>query len=182
MNPKEIKRISKAMSLALRHRPEVFNLELDSQGWCNVEQLINNFNKKGYALNINLLQKVVEQNDKKRFAFNKANNKIRANQGHSISIELGYQPIQPPSILYHGTATKYLASIRSQGLLKRQRHHVHLSHNYDTAVQVGNRHGTVVVLSIRAADMHRAGYQFFLSENEVWLTDHVPTDYIIFDE
>ncbi|MCG8326705.1 MAG: RNA 2'-phosphotransferase [Chitinophagales bacterium] len=178
MNPKEIRRISKAMSLALRHRPEAFELKLDTQGWCNVDQLINNFNKKGYTLNIEILRKVVEQNDKKRFAFNETGNKIRANQGHSISIELGYQPSKPPSILFHGTATKYLASIQSQGLLKRQRHHVHLSPDYNTAVQVGSRHGTVVVLSIRAEDMYLAGHQFFLSENGVWLTDHVPTDYI----
>lgn len=182
MDSRELKSISKKLSFALRHHPEAFNLNLDAQGWCSVDDLIKKFNKQGTGLTESLLKKVVAENDKKRFSFNESGTYIRANQGHSIKVELGYEPIYPPEFLYHGTAVKNLKSIQKLGLQKRSRHHVHLSSDRITARQVGSRHGTPVVLKIQSAEMADAGYIFYLSANGVWLTDEVIPRYIDFPE
>jgi len=171
-----LKNISKFLSLVLRHLPQKIDLTLDNQGWASVEELLEKMPK----LNKALLEEVVEQNDKKRFSFNSDKTKIRANQGHSIPVDLGYKPVEPPPQLYHGTAQRFLGAIKKKGLIKGKRHDVHLSADWETATKVGQRHGKVVVLTIDSAKMYEEGYDFFLSENEVWLCAHVPAAYISF--
>ncbi|MEL7118426.1 MAG: RNA 2'-phosphotransferase [Bacteroidota bacterium] len=172
------KRISKFLSLILRHRPEVVEIKLDDGGWAKVEELIQKVNAKGEQLTLEQLEFIVDNNDKKRFTFNDDKTLIRASQGHSIEVDLGLQQKTPPSILYHGTAVKNIASIEKQGLLKRNRNHVHLSANIELAIQVGQRHGKPVVFEIDALTMNKDGYRFFLSKNEVWLTEEVPVKYL----
>ncbi|MCH2045501.1 MAG: RNA 2'-phosphotransferase [Saprospiraceae bacterium] len=181
LNPKQNKRISKFLSLLLRHKPELLNLDIDAQGWVNTQELIQKCQEENPRLNLTMenLTIVVDSNAKKRFAFNTDKSKIRASQGHSIPIDLGYQPKVPPTILYHGTASRFLESILSKGLEKGNRHHVHLSKDIATALQVGQRHGKPILLEISALRMYEQGYTFFISENGVWLTDHVPTDFIV---
>jgi putative RNA 2'-phosphotransferase len=164
------------MSLVLRHQPQKIDLKLDEQGWANTADLID----KIEGLDLTILKQVVETNAKKRFAFNADETKIRASQGHSIDIDLGYEPVSPPSMLYHGTAEQYVTAIQLKGLLKRKRQHVHLSKDVATASQVGKRHGKLILLEIDTQQMEADGYLFYLSENKVWLTDHVPAIYITF--
>jgi putative RNA 2'-phosphotransferase len=128
-----------------------------------------------------MLQQVVEYNDKKRFAFNEDGTKIRASQGHSLEVELDYQPQKPPAVLFHGTTERFLDAILEQGLQKRRRHHVHLSPDVETAANVGRRHGKPVVLAVQAARMHAEGHLFFCSANGVWLTEAVPPKYLSTD-
>ncbi len=180
MTDKQLKNISKFLSLVLRHRPEVIGIKLNEQGWVGVDELLEKLKAKGKNISLEQLEEVVKNNNKKRFAFNEDKTLIRANQGHSISLDLGYEAVEPPRSLYHGTATRFLDSIQKTGLEKRNRHHVHLSEELDTATNVGGRHGKVVVLIIDAEQMHKDGFKFFVSENGVWLTDHVPTQYILF--
>ena len=172
------KKISKFLSLVLRHKPEIIQLNLDENGWAKTEELLHQLAKHNRKISFPILEEVVANNDKQRFAFNTDKTKIRASQGHSIDISLGYQSVRPPRILYHGTATRFLDSILEKGLLKRNRHHVHLSKDIHTASNVGSRHGKVVILEIRAKEMHEAGFEFFVSENQVWLTDYVPVEYL----
>ena len=172
------KKISKKMSYALRHHPQKFGLKLDEQGWCNVAELMESFQRKGINLTMEKLERVVENNDKKRFAFNEDKTRIRASQGHSIQIDLGYEPIAPPEILFHGTAERFLDAILKEGLHKRNRHHVHLSPDRDTATNVGGRHGQAVVLTIKAKAMHEQGHKFFRSQNGVWLTEEVKPEFL----
>ena len=174
----QTKRLSKFMSLVLRHKPETIGLDLDAQGWASVEDLIAKMNQHGKRINRRLLEQVVATNDKKRFALDPSGTRIRANQGHSIKIELGYIPEAPPEILYHGTARRFIESIFKTGLEKRKRHHVHLSADIPTALNVGGRHGKPVILEVLAGAMAEQGYEFFRSENAVWLTDHVPTQFL----
>ena len=171
---------SKFLSLILRHNPQKIGLNLDANGWANVEELIRCSQTIHTQLSRLLIEKVVANNDKKRFAFSEDGQKIRAVQGHSIEIELDLEPMTPPDVLYHGTATRFLDSIRKQGLLKGNRHHVHLSGDEETAETVGSRHGKPVVLTVMASEMHNAEYEFYLSENGVYLTDVVPTEFIDF--
>lgn len=172
-------RISKFLSLVLRHQPEKIGLTLDPQGWADVDILIEKLNTKGLKINREILEEVVATNPKKRFALNEDHSKIRANQGHSIQIDHGFKPVTPPAILYHGTAQRSVESILESGIQKRNRHHVHLSADTPTATNVGQRHGKPVILHIRALDMHQAGFEFYLSENLVWLTTEVPAEYIV---
>jgi putative RNA 2'-phosphotransferase len=144
--------------------------------------LITAFEAHGFPLTPEELQEVVHNNDKKRFSFSPDMLFIRANQGHSVTVELGYEPRQPPTVLYHGTAERFLASIRQQGLIKGGRHHVHLSANTETAETVGRRYGKPVILRIESERMQRDGYIFFRSDNGVWLTESVPVRYIVFPE
>src|SRR5262245_64171464 len=148
-------RISKFLSLVLRHQPEKIGLSLDQSGWASVERLIEASSRRGFDFTREELQNVVDGNDKKRFSLSEDGLWIRANQGHSIKVELGYAPTAPPEILYHGTAVRFLTSIKQQGLIKGKRHHVHLSADVDTATKVGRRHGKTVVLRIEAGLMHR---------------------------
>ena len=165
---------SKFLSYVLRHHPEAINLQLDEQGWVDVEQLLNAIRRSGRRISLGLLQEVVFTNDKQRFAFSADGQRIRANQGHSVDIDLALEPQLPPQILYHGTAKRFLEAIQAEGLKKMQRQHVHLSPTIDIAKAVGERHGKVVILGVAARTMHMKGYKFFLSKNGVWLTDHVP--------
>lgn len=180
MNEKTAKNISKFLSLVLRHSPETINLKLDENGWADVEELIAKCSKNGNTLDSELLDYVVENNDKKRFAFNEDKTKIRASQGHSISVELNLNEAEPSEFLYHGTVGKFMESIKREGLQKMSRQHVHLSQDRETAIKVGGRRGTPQILSVRSGAMHRDGFKFYLSENNVWLTDAVPAKYIEF--
>jgi len=178
MEPHQLKPISKSLSYVLRHRPDSVGLELETGGWTTVEALLDAFKKAGKNLSVEILKEVVTQNDKQRFEFSDDGLRIRARQGHSVEVELGYEPAIPPSVLYHGTATRNLDSILAQGLLKGRRHHVHLSTNKETMIQVAMRHGKPVLLVVQSAQMHAAGHEFFVTGNNVWLTDHVPSQFI----
>lgn len=169
---------SKFLSLVLRHKPEEIGLKLDSQGWVLVSQLLQACNAHGFPLSYEELQEVVTTNDKQRFSFSKDGQSIRASQGHSIKIDLGYQAVEPPETLYHGTAERFLGSIEVDGIRKGKRHHVHLSRDINTAMKVGRRHGKVVVLEVASGKMHGCGHDFYLSENGVWLTEYVPPEFI----
>ena len=175
---KELVRISKFLSLVLRHQPEKINIALDENGWTEVTTLIEQANKNNVKLSREILEEVVANNNKKRFAFNSDKTKLRASQGHSIAVDLNYTSQIPPAVLYHGTSERALKSILETGLHKQNRHHVHLSTDVVTARNVGQRHGKPVVLRIEAEAMAQNGYLFYLSENQVWLTDHVPTSYL----
>ena len=175
---KETVRISKFLSLVLRHQPEKIIISLDENGWTEVTTLIEQANKHGVKLTVDVLDYVVANNSKKRFAFNSDKTRIRANQGHSVEVELGYMPLKPPAVLYHGTSEKAIASILQSGLEKRSRHHVHLSTDKNTALTVGQRRGKPVVFQINAEAMYANGFTFYLSENQVWLTDFVPPAYL----
>ncbi|MCP4132212.1 MAG: RNA 2'-phosphotransferase [bacterium] len=181
MDEKELVRISKFLSLVLRHKPGVINIELDENGWTSTADLIEKINKQKMPFDIEKLKVVVEKNSKKRFSFNEDLSKIRANQGHSLDVDLDLEPVVPPEILYHGTATRFAENIKIEGLKKKSRHHVHLSAVYETAVNVGSRHGKVIVLKIKSGDMHKQGDAFYLSKNGVWLTDEVAPEFIIFE-
>jgi putative RNA 2'-phosphotransferase len=179
MEPNLVK-ISKFLSLVLRHKPDEIGLTLDENGWADVEDLLARANRAGVPLTRPLLKQVVETNDKKRFAFNADESRLRASQGHSVAVDLGLTPQPPPEVLYHGTATRFIGSIRKDGLLSGSRQHVHLSLDEPTAIKVGKRHGKPVVLVIQSGAMHRDGLQFFLSANNVWLTEKVAVKYIEF--
>lgn len=173
-------RTSKFLSLVLRHQPEKIGLNLDEQGWADVAELIRLANQDGHQLTPELLQRVVSENDKQRFAFDDDGLKIRASQGHSVEVDLDLPSTEPPAILYHGTASRFLDSIRATGLNSASRQHVHLSRDETTATKVGARHGRPVILIVRAAEMFAAGHQFFRSANGVWLTEVVPVQYLEF--
>ncbi|MFH7015925.1 RNA 2'-phosphotransferase [Flavobacterium sp. FlaQc-47] len=180
MNEKAAKNISKFLSLVLRHSPETINLKLDENGWAVVEELIEKCSKNGNELDAALLDYVVENNDKKRFAFNEDKTKIRASQGHSISVELDLNEVEPSEFLYHGTVEKFLENIQKEGLQKMSRQHVHLSKDKETAIKVGGRRGIPQILTVKSGEMFKDGFKFYLSENNVWLTDEVPPKYIQF--
>jgi putative RNA 2'-phosphotransferase len=182
MNDKERVKISKFLSLVLRHQPEAVGVTLDAAGWVEVSTLLEGCRRAGRAITPEQLDEVVSTNDKKRFEFSPDGLQIRASQGHSVEVELGYEPATPPDTLYHGTAARNIESIRRQGLLKGQRHHVHLSADPDTAMKVGQRYGKPIVLQISSGRMHAEGIQFFVSTNGVWLTEHVPPQYLEFPE
>lgn len=174
------KKISKTLSYVLRHKPDAIGLQLDDSGWAVTNELLEKLNQTGTVVNLGDLKYVVENNNKKRFAFNEDFSRIRANQGHSLDVDLQLVKQKPPETLYHGTARKNLETIQQSGLLKMNRQHVHLSFSKATAVQVGQRHGKPIVLEIMAGTMHSKGYVFYLSDNGVWLTDNVPTEFIVF--
>ena len=173
-------KISKFLSYLLRHKPETIGLTLDKQGWANIDELIDkaNLSNNGPTLNRTLIETVVRTNDKKRFIISKDGQKIRAAQGHSVDVDLQLKPMEPPKFLYHGTATRFLDSILKEGLKSQQRQYVHLSKDVQTATQVGQRYGKPVILTINALLMHKHGFKFYLSENEVWLTKAVPADFL----
>jgi putative RNA 2'-phosphotransferase len=173
-------KISKFLSLVLRHKPEKIGLTLDQTGWALVSELLDACKAAGFSITPEELEEVVRTSDKQRFAFSDDRLMIRANQGHSIAVKLDYQALAPPAVLYHGTATRFLDSIKEQGLLKGKRHHVHLSSDEATAIKVGSRHGKPIVLLIESGRMYQDGLVFYQSANGVWLTEHIPTAYIKF--
>lgn len=176
---KELVRVSKLLSLVLRHEPQQIGITLDSAGWVAVDELLAAVNRSGVSLKYDLLQRVVAENDKQRFRFSEDKLRIRASQGHSVEVALALPPKTPPEQLYHGTATRFLASIRQHGLLAQSRQQVHLSTDQETAVKVGQRHGKPVVLTVKTAEMHGEGHLFYQADNGVWLTDHVPPRYLV---
>lgn len=181
MTEKQTTVLSKFLSLVLRHQPETAGVVPDAAGWVPVDALLAGSAKRlGRPVTRADLEHVVATNSKKRFEFSDDRTCIRASQGHSIDVELGYEPAVPPEVLYHGTATRFLDSIRAEGLSKMARHHVHLSAETSVTLQVGARHGKPALLTIRAGDMHRAGASFFVSTNGVWLVDAVPPECIGF--
>jgi putative RNA 2'-phosphotransferase len=171
-------RLSKFLSLVLRHEPEKAGITLDAAGWVDVETLLRGCAAAGVAVSRSDLDRIVAESDKQRFAFSDDRRRIRANQGHSVEVELAYEPLTPPDILFHGTADRFLESIRAQGLVRGKRHHVHLSAERSTAIEVGRRHGRPIVLQIDARRMHAEGIAFFRSANGVWLTEHVPARFL----
>jgi putative RNA 2'-phosphotransferase len=177
---REIIRTSKFLSLILRHEPGRVGLKLDDAGWTSVDDLLCAVNQHGTPLTLEELKHIVATSDKKRFAISDDGNRIRANQGHSIDVDLQYASQMPPEMLYHGTAIQFLDSIRRDGLQRMERHDVHLSAETKLTLQVGGRHGKPVLLTIRAGDMHRAGHEFRVSDNGVWLVKHVPPQFIEF--
>ncbi|WP_298208706.1 RNA 2'-phosphotransferase [Acidovorax sp.] len=177
-SPQSLVTASKFLSLVLRHKPQTIGLTLDPAGWADVNELLLKAAQHKRPLPLELLQTVVETSDKKRFAFSSDGSKIRANQGHSIDVELGLPAANPPAVLYHGTAQRFLDSILAQGLTKQQRHHVHLTEDQATAVAVGSRYGHPVLLAIDARCMAEDGRVFFLAANGVWLTEQVPSSYV----
>lgn len=177
MISKEDMRISKFMSLILRHKPEEIGLRLDKYGYINTLDLIKGLNKRGYKITISDIERIVAEDDKQRYSFNDDESKIKANQGHSIEVNLDLQAIEPPKVLYHGTATRFSGSICEEGIKKQSRQYVHLSADIDTAAKVGKRHGELIIFKIDSWQMYKDGYKFFLSENKVWLTDYVPIKY-----
>jgi len=180
---KSLKNSSKLLSLILRHKPETVGITLDGQGWANVDELIDKINSNtDYNTSMEELEQVVASSDKQRFTFNDDKTKIRANQGHSIPVDLGLTSTKPPKTLYHGTALNNVKTIRKQGINRRNRQHVHLSSNIETATKVGQRHGKPVVLVIDSDRMYNDGLDFIISKNGVWLTHYVDPRYIIFAE
>jgi putative RNA 2'-phosphotransferase len=175
---KRVVRLSKFLSLVLRHEPHAIGITLDREGWVGVDELLAKAAAKGTAMTRAELDHVVTTNEKKRFTFSSDGARIRAAQGHSVSVELGLTPKVPPALLFHGTAEKSLAAIMAEGLQPRARRHVHLSGDEATAVAVGKRHGKPVVLSVAAGTMHGDGTQFWQADNGVWLTDAVPPRYL----
>ena len=180
MERKQLIRNSKFLSMVLRHRPEEIGLQLDAAGWIEVDVLLKAIRSHRHPISQAELEEIVAGSDKQRFAFSEDGRRIRANQGHSIAVDLGYQPAETPEILFHGTVPKFLTKIRQQGLLKGDRHHVHLSPDEETARVVGKRRGKPIVLVVQAGELHDAGHEFFVTPNHVWLTDHVPTKYLTF--
>lgn len=178
LSEKQITQISKFLSLVLRHQPETIDIQLDQNGWTDVKDLIEKANNYGIKFDREILNHIVATNPKKRFAYNDTFDKIRASQGHSVEIELGYTNQKPPEILFHGTAEKFVQSILDTGLDKGNRQQVHLSADFETAIKVGQRHGKPFVFKVLAEKMYNDNFEFFISDNGVWLTDNVPTKYL----
>ena len=169
---------SKFLSLVLRHSPQSIGLRLDSAGWAQTRELLACLQKSRYPMGLELLQQVVAADGKQRYSFSDDGLRIRANQGHSIAVELGLMPQQPPAQLFHGTATRFLPAILEQGLTRQQRHHVHLSASQEVAATVGRRYGQLALLAVDAQAMHADGHGFYCSDNGVWLSDAVPARYL----
>ena len=168
---------SRFISMVLRHKPEEIGILLDEHGWADVQELIAGIEKR-YSLDMEALEKIVTTDEKQRYAFNEAHTLIRANQGHSIPVDVELEEVPPPENLYHGTGGKFLTSIMAQSLLPKSRLYVHLSADAETAKTVGTRHGKPVVLTVMCSQMKRDGFKFYRSKNGVWLTKHVPTKYL----
>ncbi len=178
MDQSSLKRLSKFLSRILRHQPEAIGLSLDANGWADISQLLEKAAQHQHPMDIDILKHIVATNPKQRFSLDAAKSRIRANQGHSIAVDLSLLPQQPPALLYHGTGISNAAAIAEQGILKQQRQHVHLSSDMATATQVGSRHGKPYIFTVTAGSMHRDGFLFYCSENGVWLTDNVPPQYL----
>lgn len=179
MSPEKAIRTSKFLSLVLRHDPQAAGVALDAAGWVSVEDLLEGCARARRPLSREQLSHIVATNSKKRFEFSPGGRYIRASQGHSVEVDLAYEAQIPPAQLYHGTATRFLDSIREKGLLKMNRHHVHLSAETKVTMEVGARHGQPVLLTINAEAMHRKGHVFYQSTNGVWLVEHVPVEFLL---
>ena len=172
-----LKETSKYISLILRHKPETIGITLDEHGWANVNELISGI-AKTHEMNMDILEEIVASDEKQRYSFNEDKTLIRANQGHSIPVDVELEETVPPEILWHGTGEKYSASIDEQGLIPKSRLYVHLSKDEETATKVGLRHGKLVMYKVHSREMQKDGYKFYLSKNGVWLTKEVPVKYL----
>lgn len=172
-------KLSRFLSLILRHEPGAAGITLDEHGWADVEALLSGVRRTGRQIDMDTLERIVRENNKQRYSFNEDHTKIRANQGHSIHVDVELKETQPPQYLYHGTASRFLPAIHREGIRKMGRQHVHLSGDFQTAVAVGRRHGAPVVITVNAAAMARDGIVFYLSANGVWLCEYVSPEYFI---
>lgn len=177
---RRLERISKFISMILRHKPEVIEITLDEHGWADVNELIKGINETGEEIEFSkdTLETIVKTDKKQRYSFSQDKTLIRANQGHSIPVDVELEKKEPPKVLYHGTGSKFVKSIQEQGLLPMERLYVHLSTDVETATNVGKRHGTPVIFQVNAEQMQKDGYDFFQSVNGVWLTKEVPAKYL----
>lgn len=173
-----LQNISRYMSLILRHKPEIIDISLDEHGWAAVNELINGIARNNEGFDMATLEEIVKTDNKQRYSFNADKTLIRANQGHSIPVDVELEEKEPPEFLYHGTGEKYVSSILEQGLIPKSRLYVHLSKDVETAKNVGRRHGKEVVYIIAAHEMYQDGYKFYLSVNGVWLAKGVPLQYM----
>lgn len=179
MQRKEDIRLGHFLSLVLRHDPSAAGITVDSGGWANIDALIKGVCATGRKMDRETLERIVRENNKQRYTISEDGHRIRANQGHTIPVDLGLEPVTPPSVLYHGTARSSVDSIRKEGITRQERQYVHLSPDVATARQVGSRHGVPVVLVIDAAAMDRDGLPFFQAANGVWLCQYVPWKYVL---
>ena len=171
-------KLSKFISLVLRHKPDAAGISLDEHGWANVDELIEGINNTGRKIDMDLLEEIVRTDNKQRYSFNENKTLIRANQGHSILVDVELEEQQPPHYLYHGTAEQFLGPIMAEGLKPMSRIYVHLSKNEEIALEVGKRHGKPVILRINSEEMYHNGIKFYFSQNGVWLTKYVDKKYI----
>lgn len=170
--------LSKFIALILRHKPDTVGITLDEHGWASVSELLSGINASGNEIDMQTLEEIVAEDEKQRYSFNSDKTKIRANQGHSVNVDVELKKAVPPETLFHGTGEKFVSSIKSEGLKPKSRLYVHLSKDRETAVKVGSRHGKPVVFEVNSGEMSRCGFEFFLSENDVWLTKIVPAEYL----
>ena len=177
----DLTEISKLIALVLRHKPQTIGITLDEHGWANVNELIDGIAKK-CPFDLATLEEIVATDNKQRYSFNEDHTLIRANQGHSIPVDVELESMTPPEFLYHGTGEKFVASIDQTGLIPKSRLYVHLSKDRETAVKVGQRHGKPVIYVVKSGEMHRNGYVFYCSVNGVWLTKNVPLQYLVKEE
>lgn len=173
----DLDKISRFISLILRHKPEAAGIDLDEHGWADVDELIDGINK-AQAFDKEMLEEIVVTDEKGRYSFNEDKTLIRANQGHSIPVDVELEEMVPPDVLYHGSARKYVAGIKKLGLIPKSRLYVHLSADRKTAKKVGMRHGVPVVWAIDTQKMYANGHKFYKSKNGVWLTRAVPVEYL----
>ncbi len=178
MDQARLVKVSKYLSKHLRHNPERLGLELHPGGWVFIDDLLLACGRQGFPLTREELAEVVARNDKSRYSLDESGTMIRANQGHSVAVDLQLAPVEPPAVLYHGTAAATVSAIRREGLRRMARQHVHLSGDPGTATAVGRRHGRPVVLLVDAAAMFRDGHIFYRSDNGVWLVEHIPAAYL----
>ncbi len=174
---KSLTEISRFISLILRHKPEAIGITLDEHGWADVQELIAGISRTT-PFSMEMLEQIVREDEKTRYSFNEDKTLIRANQGHSIPVDVELEERTPPEVLYHGTGERFVASIDEQGLIPKSRLYVHLSRDRETAAKVGSRHGKPVVYAVAAGKMAASGYKFYLSANKVWLTKHVPVEFL----
>ena len=177
---RRLKRLSKFISMILRHRPEVIGITLDEHGWADVEKLIKGINETGEEVEFSkaTLEEIVKTDEKQRYSFSQDKALIRANQRHSVPVDVELERKEPPKVLYHGTGSKSVEAIKKQGILSMERLYVHLSTDVETATKVGKRHGTPVIFQVNSEQMQKDGYDFFQSVNGVWLTKEVPAQYL----
>lgn len=174
----KLDKLSVFISLVLRHKPDVAGIALDEHGWANVEELIGGINSTGRKMDMKILEEIVRTDCKQRYSFNKDKKLIRANQGHSIPVDVELKEKKPPEFLYHGTADRFIKAIMEEGLKPMSRLYVHLSKDIETANKVGKRHGNPVILKVYSGQMYQDGIKFYLSENDVWLVSKVDVKYI----
>ena len=179
-NSSDVK-LGRFLSLVLRHNPDAAGISLDEHGWADVQELLAGVRRSGRQINMETLERIVRENNKQRYSFNADHTKIRANQGHSLQVDVELTAVKPPRYLYHGTAARFLPAIQQEGIKKMSRQYVHLSGDFQTAMEVGRRHGSPVVITINAEAMAQDGVTFYLSENGVWLCEYVAPGYFLIE-